>query len=197
MGKIFNPLKILKQIDRRVINLLSKKQLKLLLLLVASAAKNNGKGELKHETIENFAGVYFSGEDLFVVCQSLKRFGWGKLTCCEQKNPKIPPCLGENWKDLPIGISFRIDKRRKSKMIKHKRQMEKIMSKMKCPKDFACYKFDFKNFSKTKDVPMESFVECSSKDAWQCEYSLLFGSSYLCKCPLRVYVLKKLIKYAQ
>ena len=79
-------------------------------------------------------------------------------------------------------------------MTEHKEQIEKIMSEMKCPKDFACYKSDFKNFSKTKDISLESFVECSNKDAWQCEYSFLFGFSYLCKCPLRVYVVKKLKK---
>ncbi|MCK4904760.1 hypothetical protein KAS42_00755 [bacterium] len=79
-------------------------------------------------------------------------------------------------------------------MIEHKEQIEKIMSEMKCPKDFACYRSDFKNLSMTKDTPMESFVECSNKDAWLCEYSFLFESCYLCKCPLKVYVVKKLRK---
>ncbi|MDD5454593.1 MAG: hypothetical protein PHW62_03745 [Candidatus Ratteibacteria bacterium] len=79
-------------------------------------------------------------------------------------------------------------------MIKHKKQIEKIMSGMKCNIGFACYKSGFKNLEKAKDTPLASFVECSNRYAWQCEYSLLFGSSYLCKCPLRVYVLKKMKK---
>ncbi len=112
MGKTFDPLRILKQIDRRLISLLSKKQLKLFLLLLSSVAKTNGRGKLERETIKNFAGAYFNKEDLFVICQSLKKFGLGKLTCCKQENPKIMPCFGENWKDLSIGISFRIEQKR-------------------------------------------------------------------------------------
>ncbi len=76
-------------------------------------------------------------------------------------------------------------------MINHKKRIEEIIGNMKCKRDFACYKSHFENFKNAKDTPMESFVECSNKDAWQCEYSLLFGSSYLCKCPLKVYILKK------
>lgn len=79
-------------------------------------------------------------------------------------------------------------------MTEHKKQIEEIMSNMKCSKDFACYKSGFENFKNAKDTPLESFVECPNKDAWQCEYSLLFGFSYLCKCPLRVYVLNKMWK---
>lgn len=87
-------------------NLLSKKQLKLLLLLLSSAAKNNGEGKLERETIDNSADIYFSGDDLFVICRMLKRFGLGSLTCCDNNRKKILPCLGKDWKNLPIGIRF-------------------------------------------------------------------------------------------
>lgn len=80
-------------------------------------------------------------------------------------------------------------------MVKHKKQIEEIMSNMKCNINFVCYKSGFKNLRNTKDIPLESFVECSNnKNAWQCEYAFLFGSSYLCKCPLRVYILKNIKK---
>jgi hypothetical protein len=79
-------------------------------------------------------------------------------------------------------------------MQNHKQEIEKIMNGMECPKDFECYKSGFKNIGKAKDTAVESFVVCLEDRAWQCEYSFSFGSSYLCKCPLRVYVLKKLGK---
>lgn len=106
MEKVFRPLRILKQIDPYLIDILSRKQLTVLLLLIVVAVENNGKGEFKPETIKNFADKYFSGEDLFVICQILKRFKWGRLTCCKEKNPEIPPCLTENWRDLHIGVEF-------------------------------------------------------------------------------------------
>ncbi len=112
---MFKPLKILEQVDRRLISVLSKEQLELLLLLVASAAKNNGKGKLERETIGNFADVCFNGEDLFVLCQNLMRFGYGRLTCCREDNPKTPPCLTDNWKNLPIGVIFWTKQKRKKK----------------------------------------------------------------------------------
>ncbi|MDD5454592.1 MAG: hypothetical protein PHW62_03740 [Candidatus Ratteibacteria bacterium] len=115
MERIFRPFEVLHRIDRGLINALSESQLKVLLLLVASAVKNGGKGKLERETIESFADICFNGEDLFIVCQNLKRFGLGKLTCCNQKNPGISPCLGENWKDLSIGISFSNFSRKRKK----------------------------------------------------------------------------------
>lgn len=79
-------------------------------------------------------------------------------------------------------------------MAKHKKriEIEKIIDNMKCNRNFACYKSGFKN---AKDVSLESFVECSHKrHAWQCDYSFIFGAAYLCKCPFRVYVIKRLKK---
>lgn len=113
MGKIFNPLEILKRIEKSLMNRLSERQLKLLLLLSA-AAKNNGKGELELETIKNCANICFGGEDLFVVCQTLKKLGWGKLTCCKCNYIRIPPCLRKNWKNLLIGIEFSFERRMKN-----------------------------------------------------------------------------------
>ncbi|MCK4904761.1 hypothetical protein KAS42_00760 [bacterium] len=106
MEKIFRSFKILKKIDSYLINILSGKELTALLLLVVVAVENNGTGKFKPETIKKFADKYFSGKDLLVICKLLRKFGWGRLTCCKQNNPQNPPCLSEKWKDLPIGISF-------------------------------------------------------------------------------------------
>jgi hypothetical protein len=41
----------------------------------------------------------------------------------------------------------------------HKKQIEEIMSSMKCPRDFRCCKSGLKPLCKAKGSPMENFVE--------------------------------------
>ena len=79
-------------------------------------------------------------------------------------------------------------------MGKHKQRIEEIISEMNCPRNFICFKSGFKNLGKAEDINMESFVKCLEINAWECEFSFAFASYYLCKCPLRVYVLKNLGK---
>ena len=74
----------------------------------------------------------------------------------------------------------------------HKRQIEEILGGMQCPKDFSCYKSGFENLCKAKDIGIESFLECLEKKPQDCKFSISFGNSYFCQCPLRVYLAKKL-----
>lgn len=76
----------------------------------------------------------------------------------------------------------------------HKRQIEEIIGGMKCPKDFECYKLGFNNLCKAKDIGIESFLECLEKNPQACKFSISFGHSYFCQCPLRNYIAKKLKK---
>jgi hypothetical protein len=45
----------------------------------------------------------------------------------------------------------------------HHRQIEEIMSGMKCSKEFICYKSGFKQLCNTKDIGIEPYVECLEK----------------------------------
>ena len=76
----------------------------------------------------------------------------------------------------------------------HKEKIEEIISSMKCPKDFECYKSGFTVLGKVKDIGMETFLECLEKDISVCEFSLPFGERYFCRCPLRIYLSKILNK---
>ena len=76
----------------------------------------------------------------------------------------------------------------------HKREIEKIIGEMTCPKDFRCYKAGFENLCKAEDIGIESFLKCLEKNPQECRFSLSFGYSYLCQCPLRAYIAKKLKK---
>ena len=47
---------------------------------------------------------------------------------------------------------------------------------------------------KAIDVGLDSFVECLEKNSHECPFSVSRGYSYYCKCPLRVYIARKLKK---
>ena len=78
--------------------------------------------------------------------------------------------------------------------IEHKRQIEQIIRGMKCQKNFTCYKSRFTELCEAKDIGMQTFIECLDESSLGCNFSLPFGSKYFCKCPLRIYVSKKLKK---
>jgi hypothetical protein len=78
--------------------------------------------------------------------------------------------------------------------INQKNKIEEIITRIKCDKDFECYKSNFTRIGKAKDIGLESFVECQAEKPGGCKFMLPFGYSYLCQCPLRVYALKILHK---
>ncbi|MFW9917682.1 MAG: hypothetical protein ACFFGZ_18925 [Candidatus Thorarchaeota archaeon] len=77
---------------------------------------------------------------------------------------------------------------------KTKKELEEIIGKMQCPKDFKCYKSGLKVLCKAKDIGLETYLECMEVYPQKCPFSVAFGYSYFCKCPLRVYIAKKLKK---
>jgi hypothetical protein len=75
---------------------------------------------------------------------------------------------------------------------KHKKKIEEIIGTTKCPKDFKCTESEFEVMGKVKDVGLENYIECLESDSRVCMFALSFGDGYLCQCPLRVYLAKKL-----
>ena len=74
----------------------------------------------------------------------------------------------------------------------HKREIENILGNIKCQKDFKCYKGNFENLCKVKDIGMNSYLVCDEEKPRECIFSFSFGYSYFCKCPLRVYIKKNI-----
>jgi hypothetical protein len=74
----------------------------------------------------------------------------------------------------------------------YKGDIEKIIGKIRCPKDFRCYKSGFNILCRARDIGIESFVECMEKKPDKCKFSRPFGLMYLCECPLRIYLAKKM-----
>ena len=70
-------------------------------------------------------------------------------------------------------------------------EIEKIMSKQECPLDFKCYKSGFNDLCGAVFGPMldsEQSVVCKDENRKTCHYSLPFGSTTICTCPLRCYI---------
>jgi len=77
---------------------------------------------------------------------------------------------------------------------KHNREIKKIIGEINCPKDFKCYKSGFDSLCRAKDIGIESFLECLEAKSNECKFSFPFGLMYLCQCPLRIYIAKKMHK---
>lgn len=74
----------------------------------------------------------------------------------------------------------------------HLEKIKEIMKNMKCPKHFECCRLGDEDTCQAKDIGLESLVECTRKDPVGCDYSLSFGYSWFCQCPLQLYVAKEM-----
>jgi hypothetical protein len=64
-----------------------------------------------------------------------------------------------------------------------------------CPKNFKCHAEGFENLCKAQDVGLATFLVCLEQQRPNdCQFSLPFGHIFLCECPLRVHIAKKLKK---
>jgi hypothetical protein len=73
-------------------------------------------------------------------------------------------------------------------------QIEEIINQFQCPKEVQCCKSEFKVLCKAKDIGLEKFLKCLEEDPRSCPASVPFAYGYLCECPLRVTIAKKLGK---
>ena len=76
----------------------------------------------------------------------------------------------------------------------HADQIGKIIKNMNYPKEFVCCKSEFEDLYRARDVGLESYIKCLEENPEKCVFSLFFGYSYFCTCPLRIYIAKKLKK---
>ena len=76
----------------------------------------------------------------------------------------------------------------------YKKEIEEIINGMKCPEDFKCCERRFEALCGAKDIGIESFLQCLEENPRDCKASLPFADIYLCKCPVRVHICKKLGK---
>ncbi len=84
------------------------------------------------------------------------------------------------------------------KMDNLRREIENMLEEMECPMGLRCY--GARGLGKGIDnrgtlinvVDREVQFECLEKEAVKCPFSVLSENLHLCKCPIRVYIAKKL-----
>jgi len=76
----------------------------------------------------------------------------------------------------------------------HKKEIEKIIGQMQCPKGFRCYKSGLETLCKAKAIgekPLQ--LVCLEDKALTCKF-LSVKKGFICECPLRIYLAKRLNK---
>jgi hypothetical protein len=73
----------------------------------------------------------------------------------------------------------------------HQKKIEEIMASMTCSKDFECQKEGFEHLRPAKDRGLKDYVDCLDEGGEPCEFKVPFGSGAFCRCPVRVYLVKK------
>jgi hypothetical protein len=74
------------------------------------------------------------------------------------------------------------------------KKLREVIGDLECPKDFKCCVEGFENLCKAEDIGLDSHLKCLEEHPVNCPFSVSFGRSYFCRCPLRVYIAKILKK---
>ena len=69
-----------------------------------------------------------------------------------------------------------------------RKKIAEIIEGMSCSKDFACAENGFRELCRVRQIGLDSYLECLEDRPWECRFGFSFGSSYFCRCPLRVYL---------
>jgi hypothetical protein len=67
-------------------------------------------------------------------------------------------------------------------------EIERIMRTIKCPFDFECYQSKFEDMCGSLLEESGKLVGCNDEKTAECNFSIRFGSEFLCACPLRLYI---------
>ncbi len=73
-----------------------------------------------------------------------------------------------------------------------KKEREGFLGSFSCQDNVVCCKSGFKAACKVKDIGVEGFVECLEEKPQLCPFSISFGYSNWCKCPVGVHRAKEL-----
>ena len=75
-----------------------------------------------------------------------------------------------------------------------RKRVEEIMAGMRCPNNFKCVGSGFKEMCSVRKFGSEDCLECMEDNPAACSFSMPFGNTHFCQCPLREYGCKKLNK---
>ncbi len=73
-------------------------------------------------------------------------------------------------------------------------KLKEIMEQMECHKDFQCSRNGFERLCKARDFGVGNFLYCLEENPMTCNFAISFGFTYICRCPLRVFIEKNMAK---
>ncbi len=76
----------------------------------------------------------------------------------------------------------------------HKKEIEKIIDQMECPKEFLCYESGYDRLCKARRMEDDPCLDCLEEVPLLCTISYQFGGTPFDECPVRVYVAKEMKK---
>jgi hypothetical protein len=74
------------------------------------------------------------------------------------------------------------------------KKLKEIIGDLECPKGFKCCTEGLEKLCKAQDVGLQWYLLCLEPQPQKCKFSVFVANKYLCECPLRVYIAKKLKK---
>ena len=75
-----------------------------------------------------------------------------------------------------------------------RKQIEDLMEDTQCPKNFKCAELGFDHLCRARYLESENYLECLENPPVRCSFALRNGFVYVCQCPLRGYLARKLGK---
>jgi hypothetical protein len=64
-------------------------------------------------------------------------------------------------------------------------ELNKLEDQIECSKNFSCTKEPLKDSCNARYQAIADLMECLNDQSITCEFSVPFGTGYVCKCPLR------------
>jgi hypothetical protein len=71
-------------------------------------------------------------------------------------------------------------------------EVTEIIGGLRCPKNYHCYRTNYKELCKAEFLGKLKVVHCLEEDSQGCIFSLLYKDAYYCQCPLRNYIAEKI-----
>jgi hypothetical protein len=71
---------------------------------------------------------------------------------------------------------------------RYERRTKEIIAGMSCRKNCECYKSNNANCDSSTRSVRDEVIWCMDDNAQSCDFSLSYGSSYICRCPLQLHL---------
>jgi hypothetical protein len=75
-----------------------------------------------------------------------------------------------------------------------RKQIETLIGGIRCPKNFQCAANNFEKLCRAEDIGIDDHLVCLEPGPVKCLFAVPFGYGHFCRCPLRVFLAKRLRK---